>query len=78
MQQMLRSMPAGMAGRLRRGADADEEGDFKEFTASELYCPKCRCAMPVRQKLLLVLSSGEMFDFVCVKCGTSLGTRKNE
>ena len=48
---------------------------YRDFSASELYCPKCKQAMPVREKMLLVLASGELFDYVCEKCGTSLGTR---
>ena len=48
---------------------------FGNFTASELYCPKCRCAQPVRERLLLVLLNGELHEFLCVRCGTSLGKR---
>ena len=49
---------------------------FGTFTASELYCPKCRVAQPVRERLLLVLPSGELYEFLCSGCGTSLGERK--
>lgn len=48
---------------------------FKNFTASELYCPKCRQAQPVRERLLLVLPSGELYEFLCTRCATSLGKR---
>jgi hypothetical protein len=48
---------------------------FGEFTASELYCPKCRRAMPVRQKLLLVLPGGELYEYLCSGCAASLGQR---
>jgi hypothetical protein len=48
---------------------------FGNFTASELYCPKCRCAQPVRERLLLVLPSGELHEFLCSRCATSLGKR---
>jgi hypothetical protein len=48
---------------------------FGTFTASELYCPKCRCSQPVRERLLLVLPSGELHEFLCTRCGTSLGKR---
>jgi len=48
---------------------------FGDFTASELYCPKCRRAMPVRQKLLLILPSGELYEYLCSGCATSLGER---
>ena len=48
---------------------------FGAFTASELYCPKCKIAQPVREKLLLVLPSGELHEYLCSKCGSSLGER---
>lgn len=49
---------------------------FGAFTASELYCPKCRRSQPVRERLLLVLPSGELHEYVCSRCATSLGTRE--
>ena len=48
---------------------------FGTFTASELYCPKCGKSQPVREKLLLVLPSGELHEFLCSQCATSLGKR---
>ncbi len=48
---------------------------FGAFTASELYCPKCQRAQPVREKLLLVLPSGELYEYLCAQCAASLGTR---
>ncbi len=48
---------------------------FETFTASELYCPKCRRAQPVRERLLLVLPAGELHEFLCSRCAASLGKR---
>jgi predicted RNA-binding Zn-ribbon protein involved in translation (DUF1610 family) len=48
---------------------------FGKFTASELYCPKCGRSQPVRERLLLVLPSGELHEFLCARCGTSVGKR---
>ncbi len=48
---------------------------FGSLTASELYCPKCRKSQPVRERLLLLLPTGELFEYRCVVCGTSLGER---
>jgi hypothetical protein len=48
---------------------------FGSFTASQLYCPKCKSAQPVREKLLLVLPDAELFDYLCTGCGESLGQR---
>ena len=49
---------------------------FKEFSASEIFCPKCQQAMPVREKLLLVLPDGDLYQYLCSRCSTSLGTKK--
>ncbi|MBN1270117.1 MAG: hypothetical protein JXB04_11050 [Kiritimatiellae bacterium] len=49
---------------------------FEDLRASELYCPRCRAARPVRERLLLVLPHGELHDYRCVACGESLGTRE--
>ncbi|HLH56933.1 MAG TPA: hypothetical protein VKY92_25355 [Verrucomicrobiae bacterium] len=48
---------------------------FGQFTASELYCPKCKSSQPVRERLLLVLPTGELHEFLCSQCATSLGKR---
>jgi len=48
---------------------------FGAFTASELYCPKCKSAQPVRERLLLVLPSGELHEYLCARCATSLAER---
>jgi hypothetical protein len=48
---------------------------FDQMEASLLYCPKCRQATPVRKRLLLVLSEGEKFDYICVRCGTISGDK---
>ena len=49
---------------------------FGAFTASELYCPKCGRSQPVREKLLLVLPGGELHEYLCTQCATSLGQRE--
>ncbi len=49
---------------------------FENLTAAELYCPRCRTARPVRERLLLVLPRSELFDYRCTVCGESLGSRE--
>ena len=49
---------------------------FENFTASSLFCEKCRAAMPVRERLLLVLPDREIFDYLCTECGSSVGQRE--
>jgi predicted RNA-binding Zn-ribbon protein involved in translation (DUF1610 family) len=48
---------------------------FGKLTASELHCPKCGRAQPVRERLLLVLPGGDLHEFVCTQCGSSLAKR---
>jgi hypothetical protein len=49
---------------------------FENFTASTLYCEKCRATMPVRERLLLILPDKELFDYLCTGCGSSVGQRE--
>ena len=56
---------------LRYGA----QRQFEDFQASALYCPRCRRAMPVRSRLLLVLPDGELHEYLCQACAASLGTK---
>ena len=49
---------------------------FENFRASSLYCNKCQQAMPVREKLLLILPDKEIFDYLCTGCASSLGQRE--
>jgi hypothetical protein len=48
---------------------------FDQFNASLLYCNKCGRAMPVRERLLLVLPDGELYDYTCQGCNSSLGSK---
>ena len=50
-------------------------GMFKEFNATELYCPKCQQAVPVRKRLLLVIPEGDKYEYLCGNCSTSVGTK---
>jgi hypothetical protein len=49
---------------------------FGSLVASELYCPKCGKSQPVREKLLLVLPTGELHEYLCSRCASSLGQRE--
>jgi len=52
------------------------EQQFESLTASSLYCEKCKTAMPVRERLLLILPDKEIFDYLCTGCGSSVGQRE--
>ena len=62
-----RQMPDGSAPRDQYGA----------FQASLLYCPQCKQATPTRERLLLVLPSGNLYEYLCARCGTSTGSKTN-
>jgi hypothetical protein len=49
---------------------------FENLRASSLYCNKCKAAMPVRERLLLVLSDKEIYDYLCTGCASSVGQRE--
>ncbi len=51
---------------------------FEDLEASALFCPKCKQAVPVRKKLLLVLPEGEKFDYLCSQCGRSVGSKTSK
>jgi hypothetical protein len=53
------------------------EPTFDQFNATLLYCNKCRKAMPVRQRLLLVLPDGDLYDYTCQGCNSSVGSKKD-
>ena len=46
---------------------------FKEFEASSLFCGRCKQANPVRKRLLLVLPTGNRYDYTCSVCGAAVG-----
>jgi len=53
----------------------EERPDFNELEAMELFCPKCRGAVPVRKYLLLVLPEGDKYEYRCQYCGTTVGDK---
>lgn len=69
-----------MAGKLEKSAGdrsltAMKREQYKDFDATELFCPACRRAVPVRKRLLLVLADGDKYDYSCVFCGASIGDK---
>jgi len=52
-----------------------EKAQFDQFEAVELYCPKCRQAVPVRKFLLLILPDGDKYEYRCVHCGSKVGDK---
>ena len=52
-----------------------EQAHYETFEATELFCPRCRQARPVRRHLLLVLPTGNKYDYLCAVCATSVGSK---
>ena len=48
---------------------------YKDFDATELYCPKCKQPVPVRKRLLLVLPEGDKYEYFCGYCAETVGTK---
>ncbi len=72
------SIPPGM--RIRRGAPPQptKQEQFGALRASLLYCPKCKTATPARERLLLVLPSGNLYEYLCSNCGTTTGEKTDQ
>jgi hypothetical protein len=62
-------------GQMKQHGHPQRPHAFRDLEASELFCPKCRVSRPVRERLLLVLPDGELHEYRCAVCATSLGTR---
>ena len=52
-----------------------QKSSFKELEATSLYCSRCKAAVPVRKRLLLVLPEGEEYEYLCAYCSSSVGTK---
>lgn len=52
-----------------------QRGQFEGLNATQLFCPTCQRAMPVREKLALFLPSGALYHYVCARCDTLLGKK---
>jgi len=48
---------------------------YEQFEATSLYCPRCKEAVPVRKKLLLILPEGDEYEYLCSRCGSSVGMK---
>jgi hypothetical protein len=48
---------------------------YKDFDATELYCPKCKQSVPVRKRLLLILPQGDKYEYLCAYCAEAVGTK---
>jgi len=49
---------------------------YKDFKATKLYCDNCGFSMSVREKLLLILPDGYLYEYICTGCGKNVGDKK--
>jgi hypothetical protein len=49
---------------------------YRDLQARTLYCPRCRAARKVRERLLLVLPGYDLYEYRCEVCFSSAGTKK--
>jgi hypothetical protein len=47
---------------------------FERLEASLLACPKCKRAVAVRKRLLLILPEGDKYEYICPHCGSTCGS----
>jgi len=59
----------------RPQASPKPQAAYDQFEASALYCTRCRQAVPVRKRLLLILPDGDKYEYLCAYCSNSLGTK---
>jgi hypothetical protein len=64
-----------MYGSRRNPAGPKAADVFEEFDATELYCQRCKQAVPVRKRLLLVLPEGDKYEYLCAFCSATVGTK---
>ena len=55
--------------------DGNPTEAYEQFEATSLYCPHCREAVRVRKKLLLILPEGDEYEYLCSRCGSSVGIK---
>ena len=56
------------------GARDHRKPAFERMEASLLACPKCKRAVQVRKRLLLILPEGYKYEYVCPHCGSTCGS----
>lgn len=54
----------------------NEFKQYEDFKATALYCSNCHRSMPVRERLLLVLPDGYLYEYLCLRCREVVGEKK--
>ena len=51
------------------------QASFDQLRATHLYCATCRRSMPTKERLLLMLPTGNLYGYTCESCGSDVGTK---
>lgn len=51
---------------------------YEDLQATYLYCNNCGGSMPVKERLLLILPDGYLFEYLCSNCGNTVGDKKTK
>ena len=55
----------------------NNEREYEALEASELFCPTCKASKPVRRHLLLVLPTGNKYEYRCAVCASKVGGKED-
>jgi hypothetical protein len=61
---------------MRRPQDTPDS--YESLEVSEMFCSNCKRSQPVRQHLLLVLPTGNQYEFRCSVCAHSVGSKQDD
>ena len=67
--------PFDLFGHPGAGHPQQQTSDFDQFEATELYCPECGYAVPVKKSLLLILPDGDKYEYRCQNCECKVGEK---
>ncbi|MFA6216515.1 MAG: cytoplasmic protein [Candidatus Omnitrophota bacterium] len=51
---------------------------YEDLQATSLYCDRCGKSMPVRERLLLILPDGYLYEYWCTRCSNVVGDKKTK
>jgi uncharacterized Zn finger protein len=52
--------------------------EYEDLQATYLYCDNCGGSMPVKEKMLLILPDGYLYEYICLNCGKVTGDKKTK
>jgi DNA-directed RNA polymerase subunit RPC12/RpoP len=55
----------------------NDRREYDALEASELFCATCKTARPVHRHLLLVLPTGNKYEYRCAVCGSPVGAKED-